>query len=274
MEIKTTAIKITHCWHYTTANAWASILESGLLKSRKLLISETLQAREDWQELKRSGEALLRVLPPYMKARHSPLRRKGVIFFSGQPYNEDQAGLLTEVKRPNCPWSRREDAKEDIPAVGMKRLFDLGNGLVRLGLPRYTFPSWNKLLDDAGVGLLEKMELRGLDQENGFYNSKFVTGIVADKIPLKAIACVEQCVPTPDGETCVWVPFLFPSVNSTIDVNDANLSMLETRAAAVAEMKDMVDRHRVPVIELGHLVCGSYLFVGTDYETMGSGIAM
>ena len=80
---------LTHHWHYTNGIAWASILSSGYLKSRRLLIAETLQAREDWPELKRNHEALTKALPPYLKGRHSPLRRKGMLFLGQAPLLRD-----------------------------------------------------------------------------------------------------------------------------------------------------------------------------------------
>jgi hypothetical protein len=270
----------TYCWHYTTVKAWNSILASGFLKSRSLLISETLQAREDWQELKHNREALMQVLPPYLKAPHSPLRRKGMIFFSNHPHFEAQAGLLTEVKSPNCAWSRREDAREEILLVGMRRLFERGEGLVRLGMPKIQTLSWEKLLNDAGVGLIEKMELHCVDDDHDFHNARYVRGITAAKIPLTAISCVEVCVPSPDESTCVWIPFLHPRISSIV-VDDPNLAMLEAKTAAIAEMKALIDRGKNIVALLGHIwefqnteKYPQFFSLEQQQETMVTGFAM
>jgi hypothetical protein len=270
---------LTHVWHYTTVNAWTSILASGFLKSRRLLISETIQARKDWQAMKQNREALVQALPPYMKGRHSPLRRKGMIFFSRHPYFEKQAGLLTEVKTPNLPWSRREDEQEEITVLGMRDLFERGGGLVRLGMlyqTPHTLLPWPRLINDAGVGWFERLEMGCIDKSNDCYNANYVLGIVADAIPLSAISCVEIGVPSPDGGTCAWIPFLFP-LGSMVDVDQANRIMLEMKATAIAHMKSLVERGKIVSIELANmwLPAGDVFLKANQPETvMVPGFAM
>jgi hypothetical protein len=174
-------------FRYTTA------LSSGLLKSRALLLAEELRARPDWETIRHDPKAIEAALPEDLRGRFSPLRHKPIVWFSLQQFFEGQARFWNETKPPAGDAGRKQLFGVGELQLDIGEMYLKGEGLVRLGMPRYLLHSWRSLMIAADFGLLLRKALELGDRYfDDDYNARFVMGFVGAALPLRMIERVEK----------------------------------------------------------------------------------
>lgn len=193
------------CWHYTTGTNFQKIAQTGLLKSRSLLVSEELRARPDYESIKarinadpQNAEQVLReALPEHTFIDHQ-FQLKPIIWFSGEQFWETQAEVLHEHKEiPD--WEDRID-DSGIARAGILDLYRGGNGLFRIGMSEHKLLRESKVLLAAGMKMWMYVLSRMLAP-----NYCETYGIIRDALPLTEVDAVEQAV-MKEPSQLTWIP--------------------------------------------------------------------
>jgi hypothetical protein len=170
-------------YHYTTAYNFHRIRQTGLLKSRALLLLEKLHKKHGINSIA-DGEALL---PDYRyrNQKSSWLHHKPMIWFSLNQHWESQAGDMN----PEKDSGRTEH-------LSMRQTYTQGAGLVRFGMAEDRLLNWERFMREAGIRSRYRITVGILDAcLSGSYESRNVMGVVAAAIPLTEMDAIETFRP-------------------------------------------------------------------------------
>jgi hypothetical protein len=182
---------IMYAWHYCNRRAFDLILKSGRIKSRELLISEKLQQRPDWDDIRTGKKPLEEVLPSYMLGRVKFLSRRPIVNFSRQQHWERQAGEQTENKFADLSpteWPAHDDTR-----LTMKQAHQHGGGLVRLGMSEDRLTPWGPELFLKAQYPLWQCAAEYVVDGWGLHsvNRRMVMAYVGDSLPLDKIERID-----------------------------------------------------------------------------------